>query len=130
MTTPQATEPKARAPLSTVALFGRCPRCGQGRLFDGYIAVRPACEVCGLSFAGHDTADGPAFFIMMPLCIITAVLALLVEVFHSPPLWVHAIIWPPFIAAIAGVSLRPVKATMIALQYRFRDVETENTGVE
>jgi uncharacterized protein (DUF983 family) len=125
-----STPPKPRAPLLVSGLFCRCPRCGRGRLFDGYLKVRPGCEVCGLSFAGHDTADGPAFFIMMPLCILTAVFALLFDRFVQPPIWVHFVIWPVFISAFAGFLLRPVKATMIALQYRFRDVETEIKGVE
>ena len=114
---------KPSVSLLTAALFCRCPRCGRGRLFDGYLKIRPGCELCGLSFAGHDTGDGPAFFIMMPLCIITAVLALLLEVFATPAMWVHLVIWPVFIVLFAGVTLRPVKAAMVALQYRFRDVE-------
>jgi uncharacterized protein (DUF983 family) len=60
---------------------------------------------------------------MLPLCIITAVLALLFERTVQPPLWLHMVIWPVFIAAVVGFSLRPVKATMVALQYRYRDVE-------
>jgi uncharacterized protein (DUF983 family) len=119
---PQA---KPRASLAVAGLGCRCPRCGEGALFEGYLTVRPRCGVCGLSFAGHDTADGPAFFIMMPLSIVTAVLALLLEVFVRPPMWVHMLVWPVFIVVLAGFALRPVKATMVALQYRFRDVERE-----
>ena len=115
----------AHAPLAKVALLGRCPRCGEGALFQGYIKVAPKCAVCGLGFAGHDTGDGPAFFIMLPLCIVTAMLALLLEVKAEPPLWVHVVIWPLFIALVVGYSLRPVKAIMVALQYRYRDVEKE-----
>lgn len=114
---------KPRAPLAVAGLLARCPRCGEGALFEGYLTIRPKCGVCGLGFAGHDTADGPAFFIMMPLSILTAVSALLVEVFVGPPVWVHMVIWPAFIVLVAGLALRPVKATMVALQYRFRDVE-------
>ena len=107
------------------ALLARCPRCGEGALFQGYIKVAPACSVCGLGFAGHDTGDGPAFFIMLPLCIITAMLALLLEVKVGPPWWVHVLLWPVFIALAVGYALRPVKAIMIALQYRYRDLEKE-----
>ena len=121
---------KPRAPLIVAGLLGRCPRCGRGELFDGYLKVRPGCRACGLSFAGHDTADGPAFFVMMPLCIITAVLALLVDRLAQPPIWVHVVIWPVFILLFAGLTLRPVKAVMVALQYRFRDLETEAGGPE
>jgi uncharacterized protein (DUF983 family) len=113
------------APLLVAALGCRCPRCGKGPLFAGYLKIAPACSVCGLSFAGSDTGDGPAFFVMMPLCILTAVCALLFELKVQPPLWVHMTVWPLFIALVAGLSLRPVKATMVALQYRYRDVEHE-----
>lgn len=99
-------------------------------MFEGYLKVRPGCTVCGLSFAGHDSGDGPAFFIMMPLCILTAVFALLFDRLAQPPIWAHFVIWPLFISVFAGTALRPVKATMIALQYRFRDVENEIKGVE
>jgi uncharacterized protein (DUF983 family) len=115
------------APLISTALRGRCPRCGQGSLFAGYIRVAPKCPTCGLSLAGHDTGDGPAFFIMLPLCILTAVSALLLDRFVAPPLWAHMVVWPIFIAVIVGYALRPVKAIMIGLQYRYRDVEQDNS---
>ena len=109
--------------LLKASLGCQCPRCGQGRLFSGYLQIKPACEHCGLSFAGNDAADGPAFFVMMPLSIITAVLALLFEVYAQPPLWQHVVIWPAFIAVSIGLLLRPAKATIVAMQYRYRDVQ-------
>jgi uncharacterized protein (DUF983 family) len=112
-------------PLLLCGVTGRCPRCGRGALFEGYLKVVERCAVCGLRFAGHDTGDGPAFFIILPLSIITAVLALLVEVKFQPPMWVHVVTWPLFIALAVGFLLRPVKGLMIALQYRYRDVETD-----
>ena len=115
--------PPSAAPLITTALRGRCPRCGQGSLFEGYIRIAPKCPVCGLGLVGHDTGDGPAFFIMLPLCLMTAFFALLLDRFAAPPIWVHMLLWPTFIAAVVGFALRPVKATMIALQYRYRNVE-------
>jgi uncharacterized protein (DUF983 family) len=107
--------------------MGRCPRCGEGPLFDGYIRIAPACTGCGLSFEGNDTGDGPAFFIMLPLSLLTAGLALVIDLAYSPPIWVHAVLWPTFIALVVGLSLRPVKAIMVALQYRYRDVEHDTT---
>jgi len=117
--------PRSGAPLALAALGARCPRCGKGSVFKGYLTVAPACSNCGMSFAGSDTGDGPAFFIMLPLCILTAVFALLFELKAEPPLWLHMVIWPLFIAVVIGVTLRPVKALMIALQYRYRDVEDD-----
>lgn len=113
-------------PLAKVALAARCPRCGEGALFDGFLTVAKSCSVCGLSLAGHDTGDGPAFFIMMPLCIIVAVLALLTDLRFGPPLWLHMVVWPIVILVFVGTTLRPVKSIMIALQYRHRDIEKED----
>ena len=111
------------ASLFLVAFKSRCPRCGQGPLFDGFIKVVESCRTCGLKFAGHDSGDGPAFFVMLPLCLIVAFVALLTEVYVTPPLWVHMTAWPTLIVIAVCAALRPVKAIMIALQYRHRDVE-------
>jgi len=112
--------------LIQLAMHGRCPRCGSGSLFSGYLKVANACSVCGLGLEGHDTGDGPAFFIILPLCIVVATLALVVESIIKPPTWIHIIAWPILVLVISGLSLRPVKALMIALQYRYRDVERED----
>ena len=121
-------EVKPAIPIVLAGLFCRCPRCGRGALFEGYLKIAPSCRVCGLSFAGQDTGDGPAFFIILPLSIVTCVLALLVEVKLEPPMWVHMTVWPLFIAGVVGGLLRPVKATMVALQYRYRDVEHDHSN--
>lgn len=111
------------ASLLSVALAGRCPRCGEGSLFDGFLTVRASCASCGLGLAGHDSGDGPAFFIMLPLCILVAIAALVTDLRFAPPLWVHMVLWPAVIVLFVMLTLRPVKALMIALQYRHRDVE-------
>jgi len=110
--------------LPTAALTGCCPRCGKGALFDGFIKIAEKCNACGLSFAGHDTGDGPAFFVILPLSLIVAGLALWLDLSAAPPLWVHFLIWPVFIVGVTMLALRPIKSVMVALQYRHRDVET------
>jgi uncharacterized protein (DUF983 family) len=100
------------------ALGCRCPRCGQGRLFTGLLNVRGACEVCGLDLSGQDAGDGPAVFVILFLGLIVVALAALVEVKFSPPIWIHLMLWTPFIIVGAIAMLRPLKAGLIALQYR------------
>ena len=100
------------------ALGCRCPRCGQGRLFAGLLSVRGACEVCGLDLSGQDAGDGPAVFVILFLGLIVVALAALVEVKFSPPIWIHLVLWTPFIIVGAIAMLRPLKAGLIALQYR------------
>ncbi len=103
------------------AMRGRCPRCGVGALFIGYLRVVPVCAVCGLSFTNFATDDGPVSFVILPLCFLTAGGSLVLEVMMQPPMWVHVLVWPTLIALAVGFSLRPVKAAMIAIQYRNRE---------
>jgi uncharacterized protein (DUF983 family) len=107
-------------PLLTLALLCRCPRCGKGRLFKGLLTVAERCESCGLDLSAQDAGDGPAVFVILILGAIVVALAILVEAKLAPPLWVHAAIWPPVILAGAIAMLRPLKAGLIALQYRHR----------
>jgi uncharacterized protein (DUF983 family) len=107
-------------PISPIraALGCRCPRCGRGKLFIGLLDVRGACEICGLDLSGQDAGDGPAVFVILFLGLIVVALAALVEVKFSPPIWIHLMLWTPFIIVGAIAMLRPLKAGLIALQYR------------
>jgi len=103
------------------AAFGcRCPRCGKGRLFSGLLSVRQACGVCGLDLSAQDAGDGPAVFAILLLGMLVVGLAALVEINFSPPVWVHLLLWTPLILIGAVAMLRPLKAGLIALQYRHR----------
>ncbi|MCA7119993.1 MAG: DUF983 domain-containing protein [Acidibrevibacterium sp.] len=105
------------------ALAGRCPRCGQGKLFAGLLTVRPACPVCGLDLSAHDAGDGPAVAVILVLGAVIVGLAFWVEFTFSPPLWVHAVLWPVVTVPLAIAMMRPLKAALIVLQYRYRRTE-------
>jgi len=118
-----------KAPSPVVAgLCGRCPRCGKGKLFDGFLALAPRCEVCGLDYSFVDSADGPAFFVMFFAGFIVAGSALAVEVLYEPPYWVHALLWTPLILVTTLAPLRPVKGLLIALQYHHKAAEGRLVG--
>jgi uncharacterized protein (DUF983 family) len=114
------------ASLGTVflrGLTGRCPRCGNGRLFAGFLQVRPACECCGFDFAAADAGDGPAIFVILIAGAIVAGAALITEFAYAPPLWVHAALWGPLAALTCLGPLRPLKGLLIALQFHFMAAE-------
>ncbi|SLN33291.1 DUF983 domain-containing protein [Oceanibacterium hippocampi] len=96
----------------------KCPRCGEGSLFKGFLTVAPACAACGLDYGKIDTGDGPAVFIIMILGFVVVGLALWVEVTFQPPYWLHFVLWLPLTLIGALLLLRPFKATLAALQYR------------
>jgi uncharacterized protein (DUF983 family) len=104
--------------LTTAALLCRCPRCGRGKIFAGLLNVVPRCSVCGLDISAQDAGDGPAVFVILILGGVVVLLAALVEIKFAPPLWVHIVLWLPTTLAGAILLLRPLKAGLIALQYR------------
>ena len=100
-----------------------CPRCGRGKLFRGFVTLRPRCEVCGLDYDFANSGDGPAVFIMFLAGFIVVGAALVTEVLYRPPYWVHAALWLPLILVVTLGPLRPMKGLMIALQYHHRAAE-------
>ncbi len=101
----------------------RCPRCGKGKLLQGFLDVRPRCEACGLDYSFADAGDGPAVFIILIAGFIVVGSALVVETLYQPPLWLHAVLWLPLILATTLLPLRPLKGLMIALQYHNKAAE-------
>lgn len=110
------------------ALSGTCPRCGQGRLWAGFLAVKPSCERCGLDLARHDSGDGPAVFLIFVLGFLVVPIVLWIELTWRPALWVHALVTLVLVIGLALALLRPAKALVLALQYRHRSEDFEEEG--
>src|SRR5262245_53362016 len=104
------------APL-LCGLKGRCPRCGQGALFAGGLALPESCGHCGLSYAFADAGDGPAVFAIFILGFLVLGGALLVEFKLGVPVWVHLVLWGVLTALLAFAMLLVLQATLIALLY-------------
>jgi uncharacterized protein (DUF983 family) len=104
----------------TSALTCRCPQCGEGKLFQGFLTLRPRCDTCGLDYSFVDAGDGPAVFVILIYGFVMAALAAWVELSYEPPFWVHAVIFVPLILGGSALLLRPFKATLVALQYKHR----------
>ena len=113
------TEPTVYPPLNTLStgLRCRCPRCGEGKLFSGFLTVAKECDACGLDYSFADPADGPAFFVMTAVGMVVIAVFTWVEVAYHPPLWVHMVtVFPALIIGCLG-ALRPVKSWMVASQF-------------
>jgi len=113
----------APVPPASTAMRGRCPRCGQGRLFKGFLDTAPACTACGLDYKFIDSGDGPAVFVILLIGFVVVGLALYVEVTWQPPLWLHALLWLPSTLILSLGLLRPLKGLMIGLQYQNKATE-------
>jgi len=104
-------------------LRGRCPRCGEGSLFRGFLTLRPRCESCGLDLSFADAGDGPAVFVILLGGFLVVFAALITEVLYRPPFWLHAVLWLPLILTVTLVPLRLIKGLLIDLQYHHKAQE-------
>ncbi len=104
-------------------LMGRCPACGKGAMFHGFLTLRPNCETCGLDYRFADAGDGPAIFVILIGGFVVVFAALVVEVIYQPPFWLHAALWGPLILLVTLLPLRAMKGLLIALQYHHKASE-------
>ncbi|PWJ85420.1 uncharacterized protein (DUF983 family) [Pseudaminobacter salicylatoxidans] len=109
-------------PISA-GLRGRCPRCGEGRLFSGFLTVAPRCGSCRLDYSFADAGDGPAVFVILIIGFIVVGLALWMEVTLNPSLWVHFLLWIPLTLVLSLTALRLIKGVLITLQYSNKAAE-------
>src|SRR3569623_342577 len=117
---PRYTEPMSDSLVSPFAagLACRCPRCGEGRLYTGFLKVTPVCDSCGLDLRFAFSGDGSAVFVIFAVAPIVIILAFISEALFHPAPWMHLVLWIPTIIVLSLLFLRPFKATMIALQYQ------------
>jgi len=108
-------------PLSTMlkrGLRGRCPVCGKGRIFNGYLRVVDRCAECGVALGRVRADDAPPYFTIVIVGHVVIGGMLFVEKAYSPPLWVHAAIWLPLTVVMSLVLLRPIKGATVGLMLK------------
>ena len=64
--------------------LGRCPACGKGKLFAGFLPVAERCDVCDFDLKSADPGDGPAIFVMLIGGFLVVFAALIVEANFKP----------------------------------------------
>ena len=96
---------------------GKCPRCGQGALFKGFLGLEEHCAVCGLDYAKADSGDGPAVFAIFIIGFVAVAVAFVARYVWYAPIGLALFGSIAFTVVSTLLLLRPLKATLIALQY-------------
>jgi len=107
-----------------LGLSQKCPRCGQGSLYQSFLKVRSECEVCALDLSKEDSGDGPAAFLIFGIGGLVLLLALIVELIAQPPYLLHLALWVPLILVLFWLSAPRAKAIFIALQFHSRSSDS------
>ncbi|MBA4013099.1 MAG: hypothetical protein C0481_14630 [Phenylobacterium sp.] len=85
-------------------LKGRCPACGEGKLFSRYLKVQPTCSHCELNLAKYPADDGPAYFTI-----------LIVGHLVVAPLLIFPVIWEASPAIVLPATLIPLAIVTLLL---------------
>ena len=101
-------------------LLGRCPNCGQGKLFRKFLKVSDECAVCGEVLRHHRADDAPAYLVILIVGHIVVPLALLVEKLYHPPHWLAFSIWIPLTLFLSIALLQPIKGVVVGWQWAQR----------
>ncbi|MBC9179163.1 DUF983 domain-containing protein [Pseudoroseomonas ludipueritiae] len=117
-----AAEPPADQP-SFLTMIGRgarnrCPVCGEGHVFRGFLTLAPACEHCGTDFSELRADDAPPYIVIFLVGHILVPLIFVVEKVWLPPMWLHMVVWLPLFALVSTLALRPVKGAVIGWMLR------------
>ena len=99
---------------------GRCPRCGEGKLFRAFLKVDNKCSVCDLDFTPHRADDLPAYLVIVIVGHIVVPTALMIETNYSPPVWMQLAAYLPFTFVASLALLQPVKGAVVGMQWALR----------
>jgi uncharacterized protein (DUF983 family) len=99
---------------------GRCPRCGEGKLFRAFLKVDDHCSSCELDFTPHRADDLPAYLVIIIVGHIVVPMALWIETDYAPPVWLQLSIYLPFTLVASLALLQPVKGAVVGFQWALR----------
>ncbi len=97
---------------------GRCPACGESRLFAGFLRIAPACPHCHAPLGEVPADDAPPYFTIVIVAHVVIGLLVLVEQLWAPPLWLYAATFLPFTLVLTLALMRPVKGATVGLMLR------------
>jgi len=97
--------------------LGKCPNCGEGRLFGSWLKTVHACEHCGEVLDVHRADDFPAYLVIVIVGHIVVGGFLATEALADLSMTAHLAIWVPLTIILSVVLLQPVKGAVVGMQW-------------
>lgn len=95
----------------------RCPNCGEGRLFAGFLTVSARCESCGADNTVHPADDAPPYLTLMVVGHVVLPVMFWADRTFAPVLWLHFAVWLPLVAAVSVALLPFMKGAVIGIAW-------------
>lgn len=131
MNWPQAPDKRNWWQAIRHGLAGRCPHCGEGRLFGRFLKVEAQCSACGQAFDHHRADDLPPYLVITIVGHIVVTGMLLAETAYEWPAWLHMALWPTLTLVLSLALIQPIKGAVVGHQWALRmhgfgdDADTE-----
>lgn len=119
ISTPEHSE-RSTFPAIKTGFFGKCPACGDGKIFGAFLKVNDSCQACGEELHHQRADDFPPYLVIFIVGHVVLTLVLLVEVQYQLSTFAHLSIWLPLTLVMALALLQPVKGAVIGLQWAQR----------
>jgi len=101
--------------------MGKCPHCGEGKMFRAFLKVAEACPSCGEELHHQRADDAPPYMTIFVVGHIIGAGMLWVEHQNDAlPIWIHATIWPILTVVLSFYFLPRIKGALIGLQWALR----------
>ena len=98
-------------------MLGRCPACGEGKLFRAFVKVADRCPACGEDLHHHRADDFPAYLTIFLVGHLVVPIAMYVEIVYQPSYCLHTFLWAPMVIILSIGLLQPIKGLIVALQW-------------
>ena len=106
-------------------LAGRCPSCGVGRLFTGFLRVAPRCEHCAAPLGLARADDAPPYFTILIVGHIVIPAMLIMQKTADPPTWLLSVIFVPLTLILSIGLIRPIKGAVVGAMLCFNMLKTD-----
>ncbi|OLP58457.1 hypothetical protein BJF93_16405 [Xaviernesmea oryzae] len=99
---------------------GRCPHCGEGKLFRAFLKPVDHCAVCGEAMHHHRADDFPPYIVVTVMGHLVIAGYMATETVLLLSSWQHLAIWVPVTLIGSLALMQPVKGAVIGLQWALR----------
>jgi uncharacterized protein (DUF983 family) len=111
-------------------LCNRCPVCGEGPVFGGFLRVVPECAVCGAPLGRLRADDAPPYVVIFLVGHLLVPVVFWVERAYEPPMWLHMAVWLPLFAVLCTLLLRPAKGAVVGYMTRMGFLDEEGEAAD
>ncbi|MBP0492729.1 DUF983 domain-containing protein [Roseomonas sp. SG15] len=99
-------------------ITNRCPNCGEGPVFQGFLRVVPECRVCQAPLGTLRADDAPPYIVIFLTGHLLLPPIFWIERAYEPAMWLQMAVWLPLFAVICTLLLRPVKGGVVGWMWK------------